>query len=215
MGPRVLIIFALCGWMLLPSAPALPAGDAAELVSKLRKKYDRIDDLSLSFLQTTVFSVSKARQTSEGGLSLAKENRYRITFDDRVIVSDGTTVWSWSKANAQVIIDRFRDDPNSLTPERLLVRIPSEYASVILGKERVGKVEATILKMTPASAGRPVRWFKIWVDEEKLVILKLRVLDLAENEITYELRDIAMNRDVPDTTFRFTIPPGAEVLDLR
>ncbi len=215
MRHRASLIFALCGWMLLSSATALPRGDAAELVSKLRKKYDRIDDLSLSFVQTTVFAVSKARQTSEGGLSLAKDNRYRITFDDRVIVSDGTTVWSWSKANAQVIVDRFHDDPNSLTPDRLLVRIPSEYTAVSLGKERLGKEETTVLKMTPASTGRSVRWFKIWVDEERLTVLKLQLLDLAENEITYELRDIAMNQGIPDSTFRFTTPAGTEVLDLR
>ena len=150
-----------------------------------------------------------------GGLALAKGNRYRITFEDRVIVSDGATVWSWSKSNAQVIVDRFRDDPNSLTPERLLIRIPAEYTPIPLGKEKLGKEETTVLKMTPAEGDRSVRWFKLWVDEDRLTILKLQLSDIAENDITYELSDILMNKGLPDSTFRLTPPPGAEILDLR
>ncbi len=114
-----------------------------------------------------------------------------------------------------MIVDHFRDDPNSLTPERLLVKLPTEYTAAILGEEKVGKEETTVLKLTPSVAGKSVRWFKIWVDEDDLTILKLQLLDIGENEITYELSGIAMNRGLPDSTFRFTLPPGAEVLDLR
>jgi chaperone LolA len=210
-----IILALLCCLFLIPAATALSGDDAPELVTKLRKKYDRIDDLSLSFDQTTVFAVSKARQTSAGSLALAKGNRYRISFDDRVIVSDGKTVWSWSKPNAQVIVDNFHDDPNSLTPERLLVRIPSQYTAISMGSDTVGKEEATVLKLTPQARGESVRWLKLWVDEGSLTVLKLQLLDLAENEVTYVLRDIAINRGVPDSTFRLSVPPGAEVLDLR
>lgn len=209
-----LLIALLC---LPAAAPRAAAGDdGPELVSRLRKKYDRIGTLSLAFTQTTVFAVSKARQASEGRLSLAKGNRYRIAFDDRVIVCDGATVWSWSKQNAQVVVDRFRDDPSGLTPERLLVKIPSEYAPLILGKEKVGGEEASVIKMTPAAQGRQqVRWFKLWVEEESLTIVRIQVMDLAENEITYDLRDVAVDRGLPDSTFRFDPPPGTEILDLR
>jgi chaperone LolA len=212
-----LLIFSPAILLLLASVPErLTAGDeAAELVSKLRKKYDGMPTLSLSFTRTTVFAVSKARQSSDGDLVLAKGNRYRIAFDDRIIVCDGATVWSWSKENAQVVIDRFRDDPNGLTPERLLAKLPSEYAAVLTGKEKVGKRETAVLKLTPPAAGRQLRWMKLWVDEDDLAILRLQVMDLAENETTYDLRDIVAGAGAPDSTFRFTAPPGADVLDLR
>ncbi len=209
------LTLALLGWTLVSTTIALTGDDATDLVAKLRKKYDRIEYLSLTFMQATVFAVSKARQSSGGSLSLAKGNRYRMTTDERVIVSDGATVWSWSKANAQVIVDSFRDDPNSLTPERLLLKLPTEYTPVILGEELIGKEETTVLKLTPSSPGKSVRWFKIWVEEGDLTILRLQLLDLGENEITYDLSGIAVNRGLNDSTFRFTTPPGSEVLDLR
>ncbi len=214
MKPPLLVTagFAL---LLLAASTALPGDDASALVAKLRKKYDRIGDLSLSFRQTTVFAVSKVRQSSEGALALAKGNRYRVAFDDRVIVSDGSTVWSWSKSNAQVIVDRFRDDPTSLTPERLLVRIPAAYAALLLGAERVGKDETRVVKLTPPAGDRSVRWVKLWVDEDRLTIVRLQLSDLAENDITYELSDIRIDTGLPDSTFRMAIPAGAEILDLR
>ncbi len=211
----LLSVTAGCALLFFAASTALPGDDAADLVAKLRKKYDRIEDLALTFRQTTVFAVSKARQSSEGALALAKGNRYRITFEDRVIVSDGATVWSWSKSNAQVIIDRFRDDPNGLTPERLLARIPSEYSPLPMGKERLGKTEATVVKLTPPAGDRSVRWCKLWVDEDRLTIVRLQMSDLAENDITYDLSDILMDKGLPDSTFRMAIPPGAEILDLR
>lgn len=194
---------------------APPPDDAAELVAKLRKKYDRIRDLSLSFTQTTVFAVSKAVQSSEGALAMGKGNRYRITLEDRLIVCDGSTVWSWSKAGGQVIVDRFRDDPAGLTPERLLARIPAEYLPAQVGEEKVGKREAVVIRMTPPERDRSMRWFKIWVDEDRLTILRLQVADLAGNETTYDLRDLAIDGGLPDSTFRLDAPEGTEVLDLR
>ena len=128
----------------LAAAPPgrLAAGDdASELVAKLRKKYDKTASLSASFTQTTVFAVSKARQSSQGTIALAKGNRYRIAYDDRVIVCDGATVWSWSKGNGQVVVDRFREDPNGLTPERLLANLPEEYSASLLAPESIGDAE--------------------------------------------------------------------------
>jgi chaperone LolA len=209
----LVVMTALC--LLTVPSRLVSGDDASDLVSKLRKKYDRMSTLSLSFTRTTVFAVSKARQSSEGALDIAKGNRYRITFDDRVIVCDGSTVWSWSKANGQVVVDRFRDDPNGLTPERLLVKLPSEYAAVLLGKERIGTEETVVLKLTPPATGRQLRWFKLWVDEDELQVERLQVMDLAENETTYDLRDIAVDSGVADSAFRFTAPAGVEVLDLR
>jgi len=189
--------------------------DAAGLVSRLREKYDDIDNLSLSFRQTTVFAVSRAEQETAGRLIVGKGNRYRVTLEDRVIVSDGKSVWSWSKANAQVIVDRFRDDPAGLTPERLLTRIPEEYRAVATGSETVDGRETDVLKLTPGSPARQMKWLKLWVDEDDLTVRKMQVRDLGDNDVTYLLSDIGIDRDLPDSVFIFTAPPGADILDLR
>lgn len=189
--------------------------EATELVRDLEEKYDGIENLSVDFTQKTVFVVTKAVQTTTGSLILKPENRYRITFEDRVIVSDGETVWSWSKPNNQVIIDRFREDPNSLTPERVLLNVPHDYAATMLGDEKIGKTETTVLKMIPNSKKAPVRWFKLWIDEEELVIRRVQVFDLSENETTYDLTRLRIDGELPDSVFQFSIPSGTEILDLR
>ncbi len=196
-------------------ARAAQEGEASRLLSRLREKYEDVDNLSLGFTQTTVFAVSGAEQETAGTLVMGKGNRYRIALGDRVIVSDGKSVWSWSKANDQVIVDRFRDDPAGTTPERLLTRIPEDYRAILTGSGDVGGKETTVLKLTPGKPGTQVKWLKLWVDEDGPTVLKLQVHDLGENDMTYLLRDVEVDGKIPDSVFTFTAPPGAEVLDLR
>jgi chaperone LolA len=197
------------------NAGSAQENDAAELLSRLREKYEDVDNLSLRFRQTTVFAVSKAEQETAGRLVVGKGNRYRVTLEDRVIVSDGQSVWSWSKRNAQVIVDRFRDEPAGLTPERLLTRVPEDYRVVSTGSVTVGGRETTVLKLTPGSPGQQLKWLKLWVDEDGLLVRKMQVRDLGDNDMTYMLSDIEIDGDLPDSAFTFTAPPGAEILDLR
>ena len=215
----VLRLCLIGGLLAIAPGGRLAAGDdASDLVAKLRKKYDKTATLSAAFTQTTVFAVSKARQSSQGTIALAKGNRYRIAYDDRVIVCDGATVWSWSKGNGQVVVDRFREDPNGLTPERLLAKLPEEYTPSLLAPESIADVEVEVVKMTPSApskSGKQLRWLKLWIDEDRMSVVRLQTSDLAGNETTYDLRETAMDRGLPDSTFRFTPPPGAEVLDLR
>ncbi|HLB00980.1 MAG TPA: outer membrane lipoprotein carrier protein LolA [Bacteroidota bacterium] len=201
--------------LLFSAAGRAQEGDGARLLSRLREKYNDVDRLSLTFAQKTVFAVSKAEQVTEGKLVLGKGNQYRITLGDRLIVSDGRTVWSMSKSNSQVIVDRFRDDPSGITPERLLARLPEDYRAVSTGTEKIGRIRTTVLKLTPGSPGGQVKWLKLWVDEDEMAVRRLVVMDLGENEITYDLGDVTVDPDVPDSVFTFTAPAGTEILDLR
>jgi len=196
-------------------ARAAQEGEASRLLSRLREKYNDVENLSLRFTQTTVFAVSRAEQETAGSLVMGRGNRYRVDLGERTIVSDGKSVWSWSKANDQVIVDLFRDDPAGTTPERLLTRIPDDYHALLTGSGKVGGKETTILKLTPGKPGTQVKWIKLWVDEDGPTVLKLQVHDLGDNDMTYLLRDVEVDGEVPDSVFSFTAPPGAEVLDLR
>jgi len=190
-------------------------GEAAQILSRLREKYNNINNLSLAFTSRTVFAVSRAEQETGGTLVIGKGNRYRIAIGERLIISDGKSVWSWSESNAQVIVDRFRDDPSGLTPERLLTHVPEDFRAVSTGTDMVGSKETVVLKLTPGLPGGQVKWLKLWVDEDEMEILKLQVLDLGENETSYVLKDISIDGDLPDSVFIFSAPPGTEELDLR
>ena len=114
------------------------AGDDAErTISKLQHKYDSIRDFSVVFRQDVQFGVTKAEQSFTGKLFMKKGNRYRIEMDQQTIVTDGKSVWSYNKPNNQVLIDKFKEDPNSFSPDKVLVNVPNNYSSMVIGTETI------------------------------------------------------------------------------
>ncbi len=199
----------------LAALSALAGDDALEIVTKLQDKYKSINDVSVSFTQDVLFGVSRAEQSTKGTLAMRHGNNYRIDTDQQTIVTDGTSVWSYNKANNQVFVDKYKDDPNSFSAEKVLVNIPETYTSTILGTEKIAGTETTVLKLIPKKRTSNLQWMKIWVDRDEWLMKKVQVLDASENLWTYDVTAMRLNPGLPDTVFHFTAPPGAELIDLR
>ena len=192
------------------------AGDSAEdIVARLQKKYDAIRDASVTFDQSTVFGVSNAEQSVTGKLFMKKGNKYRIETESQTTVTDGKSVWSYAKVNKQVLIDKYKEDPKSFSPDKILVNVPDNYTSIVLGKEKVGGTESTIVKLSPKTGKPNVKWMKFWVDTDNWLMRKVQILDISDNLTSYSISDTRLNPGIADSVFRFEVPPGVEVIDLR
>lgn len=189
--------------------------DPSKIIKRMQKKYDEIHDVTIAFKQDVVFGVTKNEQTFSGIVRMKKSNRYRIELEDQTIVTDGASVWSYSKSNNQVLVDKYKENPKSLSPENLLVNVPDEYITTILGKEKVGKQDWLILKMVPNEKTANVKWLKVWVDDDDYLMHKVQILDISDNLTTYTVNEMKINTGLGDELFQFTAPPDAEVVDLR
>lgn len=209
-----------CGLVLAVLRLSLPgdgwAGeDAGDILKRLEKKYDSVHDVKVSFSQHVRFGVTEAEQSFSGTLVMRKGNKYRIELEEQTIVTDGKTVWSYSKYNHQVVIDNYKEDPNSFSPDKVLVNVPDRYGAAILGKEKLANQETTIVKLNPKDSKSTVQWMKLWVDDDESLMRKVQVLDVSDNLTTYVVDSIALNTGVKESQFRFDPPGGVEVIDLR
>ncbi len=196
------------------AAPAL-AQTAEEVLEQVRKKYDTVNDAELRFSQTVRFSMSKVEQRLDGTLLMKKGNKYRVETDEMTVVTDGETVWSYSRINNQVLIDRFKLDERSFSPERILMAAPADFSASLLGHEKVGKVETVVLKLLPATDQSFLSVLKLWVDEGDHLIRKVEMTDANGKETTYVVTEIRINSGVTDGRFTYKIPEGVETVDLR
>jgi len=201
--------------ILLAGAVSRPADDPDELLEKVRSVYDAMKDVSCSFRQTILFGVTKNEQQFNGTLLMKKGNRYRVEVEDQVIVTDGKTVWSYSKAANQVLVDKYRDDPRSFTPDKVLVNVPERYAVSMLPPEKKPDGELLVLKLVPRDRMANVKWLKVWIDEKTSLMEKTQVFDVSENLTTYAIEKIRWNISIPESSFTFVPPAGADVVDLR
>jgi len=194
---------------------SLHGQDADEVLSHLQKKYDSVRDLSASFTQTVRFGVMRSTQTFSGKLWMKKDNKYRIEMDQQTIVTDGRTVWTYSELNRQAFVDSFRDDPKTITPERLLATAPTNYLASLIGREEIGGVETIVLKLVPKDTKSFMKSMKLWVDPSTWLMTKVEVLDASENLTTYIAKGVTINAGLDDAMFHFTPPAGVDVIDLR
>jgi chaperone LolA len=151
-------------------------------------------------------------QRFEATLSMKKGNRYRIELEDQTIVTDGKSVWTYTKSTHQVIVDAYKEDPASFSPDKVLVNVPDNYTAVLLEPDSSGH---PILKLTPKRPRSSMKWMKVWVDTDDMLMRTVQVLDASDNLTTYAVQDTKENVGIDDSRFRYEPPPGADVIDLR
>jgi chaperone LolA len=209
------------GWVFGAALLALAAGrmfagdTAQDILKKVRDKYDSVADAEIKFQQRVRMPVGKLEQTTAGTLLTRKGNKYRVELEQQTIVTDGVTVWSYSATQQQVLVDRFEQDERSLSPDRILSGEAGDLAPALLGKEKLGKMETVVLKLTPHDESALLKWLKLWVSESDWLVRRAELVDLNGKETVYQVLDIKVNTGIPDAQFTFVAPAGVEVVDLR
>jgi outer membrane lipoprotein carrier protein len=211
MMKRILVVCALLSGVLRVDAQT----SARDLLQKIQKHYEKMTDAGLTFSQTTYLPVAKVTQHATGTLRMKQKNKYRIETENELLVTDGVTVWRMNRAKKQVLIDTYKDDPKNLTPDKLLLNVPNDYASIRVGSETIEGKELSILKLTPKNTSSVLSSIKLWIDEDDLVIRKVETVNFSDTRTTYTISKFSMNTGVSDSLFIFTPPDGIEMIDLR
>jgi len=185
------------------------------VTENLQRQYEMIDDATAQFEQHIRFGFSNIEQTFRGTLMMKKPKHYRIESEHQTIVTDGVTVWAYSTANNQVIIDKYKENSNSLSPEQFMLNLPANYYTSVLGSEKSSEGMVILLKLVPKDDRSFVKSVKLSVEEHGWMIRKIIILDVNETETTYTVKDIKLNTNIKEKTFAFDTPVGAEVVDLR
>ncbi|MCX7984709.1 MAG: outer membrane lipoprotein carrier protein LolA [Bacteroidetes bacterium] len=182
---------------------------------QLQRRYEMIDDATIVFTQHVKFGFSKIEQSFEGTLIMKKPKCYRIESEHQTLVTDGTTVWAYSPANKQVIIDHYRENQNTISPEQFLLTLPSQYYTTVLGKEKVKDQTLVILKLIPKDDRSFIQSVKLWIDTSTWMIMKVLIADVNETETTYSVKSAKFNTNVKEKLFIFIPPSDTDVVDLR
>lgn len=189
--------------------------DVNDILKKSEKKYNSIQDVVIDFTQINVFGVSKIENRLEGKLWMKKKNKYKIQLENQTIITDGKTVWSYYPLNNQVIIDDYKEDPDSFSPDKLMINIPKNYDAILLGVEKILNKNTFVLKLTPKTDRSLIKSMKVWLNKNEYIIEKVEVADVSDNLTTYISKSITINPGLKDDIFKLKIPEGVEALDLR
>ena len=206
------LVFVLC---VMKTAAQEKEWTVKQVTEQLQHRYEMIDDAIVQFEQHVKFGYSNIEQNFSGTLKMKKPKHYRIESEHQTIVTDGSTVWAYSAANNQVIIDRYKENSNSISPEQFMLNLPANYYASLLGTEKQPTGNTILLKLVPKDDRSFVKSVKISVEENGWMVRKIVILDVNETETTYTVKDAKLNTNLKEKLFTFETPAGAEVVDLR
>lgn len=209
-------VMAVCAGLLCCLAPgAAQAQSADEVLGRIRDRYADVRDLQIAFTLQTSFAGSRVERRSDGTLLLKKEGKYRVDTGDRVLVTDGATVWSFTPATRQVLVDRVRPESRAWSPERILTGDGGDVAATALGTDRVQGRELVGVKLVPREESAAFRSLKLWSDPDDWLIRRAEAEDLNGVTTVYTVTSIRVNPGLADARFTFVVPDSADVVDLR
>ncbi|MFI5115218.1 MAG: outer membrane lipoprotein chaperone LolA [Terriglobales bacterium] len=202
--------------LLLGSAPLVAQTDVHALAAKVDQRYDHMRSLEARFTET--YSGAGINRTESGTLLMKKPGRMRWDYDQprpKLFLTDGHTAWFYVPGEKQVRrtpvkqLDDLRSplryllgktklekelDGLSLAPDQKPLN-PGDVVLRGIPKGMGDRIEQTLLEVTPDGLIA-----RIVVEERDGSVTEFRFLQQKENV------------EIPDGQFRFTPPPGTEVV---
>lgn len=198
------IIFLLTG-LLIISSTSFSQSSSNQLLKTLQNKFNSINDLSADFKQSTNGKINLA-----GKFFYKKENDLRLELKNLMIVSDGTTNWSYNKKENKVIISNYDpSDPSIISLKKIIEDYPAK-CEVSDEKENGNNV----LVLKPGKPGMNFKIAKIYINSAELV-QKIILTDQNNALIQIEFSNYKLNQKLNNSTFTFIPPKGSKVIDLR
>jgi len=212
----------------LPLFPPTTAAITVPLAIERFAQFDRqMRTLTAVFRQSVRSDDTGQTQAAEGTFAYRKDNLLRLEHrlpDPQTLVCDGSRVWVWRPANGQVIRSTLEDWKRSQPLAQGLLDF-GNYAGLLKRYDvSVGTVSAAgpdghrgfSLVLKPLSRPRQ--------DKAGDFTLTLRLSTRDFFPFDSELRvggvtahsvfaDVRFNPELPETLFRFSPPPDADVLD--
>jgi|TergutMp193P3_1026864.scaffolds.fasta_scaffold157440_1 chaperone LolA len=208
-------IFLLVASFILLSVSVYADPTVSEIIDKVQTKYKKTNSAIVRYTQTVKFKLTKMEQSYDGTLFLKKEKMYRIETDQQTILTDGVTSWAFSPKTNQVVVDNYREDKNSVSPEKFLTEYPNDYYSNLVGKAKVNNKDTYEMKLTPKENTSFIKSLKVWVDSGEWFIRKIEIIDMNDNTTTYVVSKIEANIEIRNDKFQFKPTSETQVIDLR
>jgi outer membrane lipoprotein carrier protein len=202
-------------WLLLGAALATWAAGAdapadVRATARVEAAVSGLSSLRAEFRQTVTDANGVETERAEGTVTLAKPGRFRWEYrvPAQLIVSDGTTVWLYDADLAQVTV-RPAADSLAGSPALLLAGqsdLEAEY-DIADGGDAEGLAWS---RLTPKGADGDFRELRVGIGGTELK--RMLLVDKLGQTTRLEFERIERNPRIDASAFRFTPPPGVDVV---
>lgn len=193
--------------------------EGAALLKRAADAYASVRSLRATFEMRLDNPLLRQQTTSRGTLHQQRPDRIALRFTEPagdVILSDGEYFWIYypSMDRQQVIRQPARTGTeSSIDLQAQFVGDPVErFTYTLHGQEAVGGRNAHVITLVPRER-TDYRSLKVWLDARDSLARRFEITDHNGAVRRFDLNDLEVNPSIPASTFRFTPPPDARVVN--
>lgn len=200
--------------VLIPGQLFAQAADADALVRRLEAKYNEVAALRAEFTQTMSSAYSDLNESFSGTL-LLQGPRYRVETRGQTMVTDGAVTWIYNADENQVLINQNEDSEEGFSIDRLFTDYSKRYSAGTVATESLGGRTHFVLTLTPKDPDSFFSDVTVWMRADDAIISRIKVVDQNETTMLFDLKNVSFDPELDPSSFTFSPPKGAEVIDLR
>jgi outer membrane lipoprotein carrier protein len=192
-----------------------PASSAAEVAAALQRKYDAVRDFTAEFTHQHQGGVLRRKLVEQGTLHVKKPGKMRWEYkspEKKLFVSNGRRLYFHDPANNQVTISDAPQEDQATSAALFLSGRGSVTRDFRASFTEGGTPDTYGLRLDPVTAQNEYDWLEVVVDRATLQIRSLTAVEKQGGRSTFVFSRLKENIGVPDKTFEFEIPRGAEVI---
>ncbi len=189
----------------------LPLKAVPSTFKELEKKLSQIKSVRVVFLQKTRYSWYPRPETSKGIFYATRDGRFRIeyTHPERVVmVSNGEEILILHEEEREAILDSVKNNTSPVIESLFFFARPLSEVFDPVGELEKEGVRVLVLK--PKEKDENIKEVYVELDE-KLEVLRVRVLDSEDTETTVEFVEVRKNFTPSEGLFLIDVPPDVRV----
>ena len=203
----------------LVSAPAAEELDVQTLVDRVQAYYDAMSGFEAGFTQRFERRLLNRVVEESGRILVKKPGRMRWEYEspeEKLFVTDGTKSYFYIPVERQVMVSH---EPSGAmgggegSPLELLAgraRLTDSFA--FFESSEAPTRGGVMLHLIPTEPQEAFEDAQLEVDPTTGAMLRVVLIDSGRNRTEFTFDAFRRNDELPESLFRFTVPPGVEVV---
>lgn len=190
--------------------------EADKLLDIISKRYKNFKTIKADFVYGIENKVDKQNEKQKGTLYV-KGNKFRLDIAGQLIISDNSTLWTYSKEVNEVQVNDYKPKENAIRIEDIFTMYNKGFLYKIEEERKEAGKDIVVVELTPKDKKRNFYKVKVTIDKTNQTIQKSVVYDKNSNIHTYTITNQYPNIKLEENFFSFDKAkyPGVEVIDLR
>lgn len=182
------------------------------VVARIQTFYEGTRDLAGQFHQQVELAMGHVEE-ARGTFYLKRPGMMRWEYErpeERLLVTDGSTLWSYTPVDRQVIVQDLKATVTSV-PFDFLMGV-GRLADQFVLREVTVHGECYHLALTPRHPDPLLHEMEMEVEATSLYVRSLTFQDSYGNRTVMHFSHLRVNSDLPADLFSFVPPPGVKIL---